>query len=91
MTEIGNPDIDTAEYRDYLILMTTTNYIEINEDQIPAGVRFDVPARNQGQIVEIAYGGYDRAEHDEGDPYQRVIDKSEPVGTAARVRYFRRA
>ena len=28
MTEIGNPDIDTAEYRDYLNLMTTTNNLK---------------------------------------------------------------
>lgn len=52
-------------------------YIEIDPKQIPNGVRFDVTRRNSGQMVEIAYGGFSRAEHDHGDPYKRVRDASD--------------
>jgi hypothetical protein len=52
-------------------------YIECRESDIPAGVRFDVPRRHQGQIVEVAFGGFDRAEHDHGDPYKRITDRSD--------------
>lgn len=56
--------------------MASYEYVEIRESEVPARVRFDVPGRLQGQIVEIAYGGWSRGEHDEGDPYQRVTDRS---------------
>ena len=51
--------------------------VPIDASQIPDDVRFDIPRRNQGQIVLVAYGGYSRGEHDEGDPYMRVVDQSE--------------
>jgi len=54
-------------------------YVEIKRSEVPGGVRFDVPRRNQGQIVEIAYGGFARSEHDEGDPYKRETDRSLPA------------
>ncbi len=54
-----------------------TTYTKIEESQVPAGVRFDVPRHNQGQIVEVAYGGFDRSEHGNGDPYKRVTDRSD--------------
>ncbi len=57
--------------------MTTSKYVRIQASEVPAGVRFDVPAHNQGQIVEVAYGGFDRAEHGAGDPYKRVTDRSD--------------
>lgn len=60
------------------------NYIRCTLNEIPDGVRFDVTMRNQGQIVEIAYGGFGRAEHDAGDPYKRVTDHSD-----GSVTYFR--
>ena len=60
-------------------------YIECASSVVPASIRFDVPRRHDGQIVEIAYGGFDRAAHDEGDPYKRVTDRSD-----GSVRYYRR-
>ncbi len=54
-----------------------TTYTPIEESQVPAGVRFDVMRQNQGQIVEVAYGGFDRAEHGNGDPYKRVTDRGD--------------
>lgn len=58
-------------------MMTSKHkYVRCSENDIPAGVRFDVPQRNAGQIVEIAYGGLGRAEHDEGDEYMRRHDRS---------------
>jgi len=53
------------------------DYVPCTLDEIPEGVRFDVPGRNQGQIVEVAYGGFSRGEHGAGDPYKRVVDRSE--------------
>ncbi len=63
-----------------------SKYIRISESQIPEGVRFDVPGPNQGQIVEVAYGGFGRAEHGDGDPYKRVTDRSDRS-----VEYYKRA
>jgi hypothetical protein len=68
--------------------MATTTYVEISETEIPGQVRFDVPVRNLGQMVEVAYGGFGRAAHDDGDVYKRVHDQS--IGPRA-IRYFRRA
>lgn len=51
-------------------------YVEV--DSVPAGIRFDTPRRNQGQIVIVSYGGpaeY-RGEHDEGSPYMSCHDQS---------------
>lgn len=49
-------------------------YIPCNVSDIPSGVRFDTPRVNQGQIVTTSYGGFDRSEHDHGDPYMRIAD-----------------
>lgn len=70
---------------------TKKNYTPITPNQVPDGLRFDVPRRNQGQIVEVAYGGpmSQRSEHDEGAPYKRVTDASEPPSSPDRVRYYR--
>lgn len=57
-------------------MIENTNYVRCNETDVPPGVRFDVPRRNDGQIVEIAYGGFDRAAHDDGDEYMRRHDRS---------------
>lgn len=56
-------------------------YEPCSERDIPAGVRFDVPRHLQGQMVEIAYGGFDRAGHEAGDPYKRVTDRGLGGGT----------
>lgn len=63
-------------------------YVQCQQADIPAGVRFHVPQRHQGQSIEVAYGGFDRAEHDEGDPYMRVLDRS--IGPQA-ITYYRLA
>lgn len=59
---------------------------EITLADIPDGVRFDVPRENQGQIIEIAYGGFDRAPHTSSAPFKRVNDTSR-----ISVRYYRRS
>lgn len=64
--------------------MTGGKYVVCGQDCIPETVRFDVPGRYQGQTVEVAYGGYSRGEHDSGDPYKRVRDRSD-----GRVTYYR--
>jgi hypothetical protein len=61
-------------------------YKRITSDQLPKGLRFDVPKQNQGQAIEIAYGGFSRGEHSDGDPYRRVTDRS--IGPAA-VTYYK--
>jgi hypothetical protein len=67
-------------------------YVKIEAYDLPAGLRFDVPRRNQRQIVEIAYGGprHQASEYDDDAQYKRVTDRSEPAGEA-RVTYYRRA
>lgn len=62
-----------------------SKYIKCSKSEIPGSVRFDVPGPNQGQIVEVAYGGFGRAEHGPGDPYKRVTDLSDRS-----VEYYRR-
>ncbi len=67
-------------------------YTQIQRTEIPEfGIRFDVPERNQGQHVEIAYGGNIRAKHmfDEGAPYKRITDTSIGVGHPDRVSYWK--
>lgn len=64
--------------------MTTSKYIEISASRIPGNVRFDVPRRNQGQHVEVAFGGFGRYEHDDGDQYKRIVDRS-----TGRTTYYR--
>lgn len=64
-----------------------TAYASIKERDVPTGVRFDTPARNQGQIVERAYGGFRKGEHDDDDPYMRVVDRSRPLDPP---KYYRR-
>lgn len=53
-------------------------YIKIEAGQIPEGIRFDVPGRAGGQVVEIAYGTFGRGEASRGDPYKRITDRSRP-------------
>ena len=55
-------------------------YVEISKTDVPGDIQFDVTGRNQGQIVEVAYGGRDphpRGEYSAGEPFKRVIDTSE--------------
>jgi len=64
----------------------TTTYTRIAETRVPGNVRFDCPARNAGQMIEVEYGGFSRACHDVGDEYTRVTDR-----TTGRVTYYRLA
>lgn len=66
------------------------SYVTCSKGEIPSGVRFDVPARFQGQIVETAFGGFGRSENDYGDEYRRVTDQSMPIGHPERVTYAKR-
>jgi len=63
--------IKTAEW-----FSKTAKYVAIDTAQIPAKVRFDIPRRHQGQIIEVAYGDFGRSEADHGSPYKRVTDTS---------------
>lgn len=67
-------------------MSATEAYAPCRAEEIPAGVRFDVPRRNQGQMIEIAYGGFGRAEHGPGDEYMRRRDLSN-----GEVSFFRAA
>jgi hypothetical protein len=60
-------------------------YTPCSATDIPEGVRFDIPRRNQGQTIEVAYGGFSRAGHDEGDDYRRTLDRSTGETTYARL------
>lgn len=66
--------------------MTAPRYVQCSERDIPKGIRFDVPGRNQGQTVEVAYGSFYRGEAGEGDFFKRVTDRS--IGPGA-VTYYR--
>ncbi len=59
--------------------MSKTKYTQIAANQVPANVRWDVPAHCAGQIVEVAYAAArpSRDEAGPGDPYQRVTDRSD--------------
>lgn len=56
---------------------STIKYTEISKSEVPVGVRFDTPRRNQGQIVTERYGGFGRYENDHGDPYMMIHDASD--------------
>lgn len=62
-------------------------YVEVPANTVPAGLRWDVPARNQGQIVEVAYAcPGSRAEAGHGDPWMWVFDRSDRTSTYYRLR-----
>lgn len=63
-----------------------SKYVRI--ERVPENLRWDVPAHNQGQIVEVAYADYPtvRSEACHGSSYQRVTDRS-----ARSVRYYQLA
>ncbi len=66
------------------------DYEVIDQASIPDAVRFDVPGRHQGQIVEYAFGGVGRYEHDDGAPFMRVTDRSLAPGHAEYLTYYKR-
>lgn len=77
--------------------MSTTRdaYHPIPAADLPENLRWDVPARNGGQIVEVAYAhrrpaAAPAAPAVRGAAYKRVTDTSIPVGADGRVTYYRR-
>lgn len=69
----ATPAREGREPRD---IMSRYTYIAVPESHVPQHIRFDVPARHQGQHIEVAYGGYDKYEHDEGADWKCVTDRS---------------
>ena len=63
------------------------HYTEISEFSVPPDLRWDVPAHNQGQIVEVAYADYPTCADEacSGSLYKRVTDRSDQS-----VAYYRR-
>lgn len=53
-------------------------YVQILASEVPLSIRFDVPARHQGQPHVVAYGGWSRAEHGKGDPFMRTSALDDP-------------
>lgn len=64
--------------------IVAAGYAPCVEADIPAGVQFTTPRRNQGQIVEVSYGGFGRSEFGFGDPYRHRIDRSDGSSEYAR-------
>lgn len=65
--------------------MTVTNenareWVEIDQNELPAGLRWDIPRKNQGQIVEVSYAdrhtGAGGAAEWHAD-FKRVADRSD--------------
>ena len=54
------------------------SYRPIPASAVPAGLRWDVPPRHQGQIVEVAYADAGRGRYaaSEGDEYRQTTDRS---------------
>lgn len=67
----------------------TTKYQEISAEKVPAKVRFDVPRRCQGQMVEVAYGGFSRGEHGHGDLYMRITNYSIAPNKPGHVTFYK--
>lgn len=69
-------------------------WVKIKESEVPAAIVFEVPSRNQGQIIEYAYGAHRNATADIGNertaPFQRVLDQSED-DLARRVAFYKRS
>ena len=67
-------------------------YHPIPVADLPENLRWDVPPRNGGQIVEVAYASRrpTAAPAIRGAAYRRVTDTSIPVDGAGRVTYYRR-
>lgn len=60
----------------------------VKDTSPPRKARWDVPGRNRGQIVEVAYASGSRSEADEGALFQRVTDTSLPTDHPERVTYY---
>lgn len=62
-----------------------TRYIPIPESEVPDGLRFWTPKRNEGQMVQVSYAEPgQRSEPDEGAMYRRTVDLSTRLTTYSR-------
>jgi hypothetical protein len=77
-----------AAVRNEAPAMTRYRYDLIDASSVPSDLRWDVPQRNQGQIVEVAYADHPTCADEAcyGSRYQRVID-----GSDRSVAFYRRA
>lgn len=67
-------------------------YTKTDQNLWDQDLRWDVPARHQGQTVEVAFATPGtRYEQDTGAVYKRVTNLSKPVGSPGRVTYYVRA
>ncbi|NCY02938.1 MAG: hypothetical protein EBX36_08530 [Planctomycetia bacterium] len=59
--------------------VTHTCYTRVDAARVPAGLRFDVPRQNQGQIVTVSYAASKtrRGEHGHGDEWKHTFDASD--------------
>lgn len=70
--------------------MPKCTYEPIAASDVPFGLRWNTPLRNQGQTIEVSFadvGGMGDA--DEGAAYRRTIDRSEPP-SPDRAKYSQR-
>jgi hypothetical protein len=68
--------------------MSQSQYVSISPGDAPTDGRWDVPPQNQGQIVEVAYHAKPKQGYEscDGEPYKRVVDRSD-----GSVAYYRLA
>lgn len=59
--------------------ITNRTYFRVDDALVPAGLRFDVPGYNQGQIVTVSFAASKtrRGEHGFGDEWRHVHDASD--------------
>lgn len=60
-------------------------YVTVSRSALPSDLRWDVPRRNQGQIVETAYADEPTSADEAcyGSKYRRVTDRSDGAVTYA--------
>lgn len=61
-------------------------YVKTDRSALPESLRFDTPAHNSGQIVEVSYADYPTGADEAcyGSAYKRVHDRSDNT-----TEYFR--
>jgi len=64
-------------------------YTEITEDDIPAGVRFDLAPETSGKLVEVYWGGFSGRKHPAGSAFKKVLDRTH--WERPTTKYFRAA
>lgn len=62
-------------------------YTEITEDDIPAGVQFDIVPETSGKLVEVYWGGFSDRKHPVGSAFKKVFDRTQ--WETPTTKYFR--